>query len=124
MLIMVNTFSTWLVEAIQSKGWTQAELARRAGVSGAAISDAISGRRNVGSDLALSIANALRVPPDEVYRIAGILPPKTAEDGMFYKIKGLYESLRDDENKKRALDYIEYLADQEDRNGDGAKRGK
>ncbi len=62
----VKTFSSWLVGAIRDKGWSQAELARRANVSPAAISDVISGRRNVGNDLAIAIANAFRFPPEEV----------------------------------------------------------
>lgn len=62
----VNTFSTWLLSMLGDKGWSQAELARRAGVTPTAISDVLSGRRNVGNDLAVSIANALKVPADSV----------------------------------------------------------
>ena len=60
---------------LQSRDWNQADLARRAGVSKAAISDVVSGRRNVGNDLASAIADALKLPPEQVFRAAGLLPP-------------------------------------------------
>lgn len=76
---MVNkadvNFSEWLVSMLQARDWNQADLARRAGVSKASISDVISGRRNIGNDLATAIADALKLPTEQVYRAAGLLPP-------------------------------------------------
>jgi len=68
-------FSEWLLLALEEREWSQADLARAAGVSKAAISDIISGRRNVGKDAATSMANALKLPPEQVFRAAGLLPP-------------------------------------------------
>jgi len=71
----MNTFSDWLVVTLEGRGWTQADLARQAEVSPAAISDIISGRRKVGKDVATSISKAFKLPPEQVFRAAGLLPP-------------------------------------------------
>lgn len=73
--LFMNTFSDWLVLTLEEKDWSQADLARQAEVSPAAISDIISGRRNVGKNTAKAIAKALKLPPEQVFRAAGILPP-------------------------------------------------
>lgn len=73
-LQMTSIFGDWLLERLKEKDMSQAELARAADISRASISDVISGRRNIGNDLAVSIARALRIPPEQIFRAAGILP--------------------------------------------------
>ncbi len=70
----MESFSDWLVIQLNDKGWSQAELSRQAGVSRAAISAVIVGTRNPGNDLCEAIARALKLPPETVFRAAGILP--------------------------------------------------
>lgn len=74
-IMLAMDFSDWLVDWLNKKGWTQSELANRAGVTRTAISDVISRRRNPGTDLCLAIARALDLPPEIVFRAAGLLPP-------------------------------------------------
>jgi len=78
----METFGDWLLTAIEDKGWKQAELARRAHIKDATLSRIITGSRQIGPDVAQSIARALKVPPEQVYRKAGLLPPSSprAED--------------------------------------------
>jgi transcriptional regulator with XRE-family HTH domain len=71
---MMEKFSTWLLQKIEERGWSQAELARRAGLGNATVNRFITETHNPGSDACLAIARALKVPPEEVFRIAGILP--------------------------------------------------
>lgn len=100
MLQLMDTFSDWLVVTLEEKGWSQADLARQAEVSPAAISDIISGRRNVGKNTAKAIAKALKLPPEQVFREAGILP-KGKDDNdpwaeeMSHKLKLLSPRVRD-----------------------------
>ena len=68
-------FGEWLIAQLDDRKMTQADLAREAGVSRAAVSDVISGRRQVGTELATSIAKAFKLPVEQVYRAAGLLPP-------------------------------------------------
>jgi len=70
----METFGDWLLERIEYKGWRQAELARRAHIQDATLSRIITGSRQVGPDVAQSIARALEVPPEQVFRKAGLLP--------------------------------------------------
>ena len=58
----------------------------------------MSGRRKVGSEVARAIADALKLPPEQVFRAAGILPPERDEDPwvdeMTHKLSQLSPGLR------------------------------
>ena len=69
----MDKIGEWINSKLRERGWSQAELARRAGVSRTSISDAISGKENVGSNLATAIARALDVSEMEVLQLAGIV---------------------------------------------------
>jgi transcriptional regulator with XRE-family HTH domain len=93
----LNTFSEWLLITLENKGWSQADLARAAKVSRSAISEIISGHRQVGRSTATSIASALKLPPEQVFRAAGILPPENEDpwaDEMAHKLGQLSPGLR------------------------------
>jgi len=104
------------------KGWSQADLSKRAQVSPAMVSSVLSGKREPGISFCNSIASVLRVPPEDVYRMAGLLPSEPEpEDKTLYKIQTLYHTLREDGNKARALQFLEFLTDLEDKDGSGKK---
>lgn len=71
-------FGDWLQRELSNRGWDQAELSRRSGISSAQISRIVTGGRRPGKDSIDGIARALRLPPEDVMRQAGILPPKNA----------------------------------------------
>lgn len=100
-------FSNWLLNKLREKGWNQAELATRAGVTRTAISDVISGRRNAGPDLCSSIARALDLPPEAVFRAAGLLPPVSPESEVAQQILHLLSQLPPDE-QRRYLDLLRF----------------
>jgi len=77
---MVSDFVTWLTTEIDKRGWTNNEFARRAGVTSPTISLVISEKRGPGPEFCLGAAKALKIPPEEVFRRAGILPPLPAPD--------------------------------------------
>jgi len=70
-----NDFSQWLLEELEQRGLSYSEVARRGSMSHARISQIVSGG-NPGSDFCLGIAKALDLPPETVFRKAGILPPE------------------------------------------------
>ena len=72
---MNKTFPHWILEQMESREWSQAELARRSGLSRTAISDVISGKTGPGYHLCVSIGTALELPPENIMRVAGLLPP-------------------------------------------------
>ena len=80
-------FAEWLTNELAVKGWDQAELSRRSGITTAHISRIMTGQRHPGSEALSGIARALRLPPEELFRRAGLLPPKrgvTADDQARY----------------------------------------
>src|SRR5688572_12112390 len=72
----MNNFGNWLLLELEKRGMSQSDLARAGGVSRAAVSEAISGRRKVGKDLAKGIAKGLDLPEEQVFREAGLLSPR------------------------------------------------
>ncbi len=69
------TFSAWVHAEIAKRGWKASDLARAANVSKGTISDILNERRRPGLDVCVAIARALKYPPEDVLRIAGLLPP-------------------------------------------------
>lgn len=87
----MEQLSEWLTQKLQEHGWSQSELARRAGVSKQVISVYINQRRDKPDEAVLSsLAHALGSPPEEVFRVAGMLPaapsPATSANGARQRI--------------------------------------
>lgn len=68
------SFSDWLVNELRVRNISQAELARKSGVSQPVISRVISNERNPSPDTLQKFAKGLRININEVYLAAGILP--------------------------------------------------
>ena len=73
--IMSMDFADWLTEEVEKRGWSFRELARRAGLSSGAISQITTQRSFPGPEFCTGVARAFRIPPEEVFRRAGLLPP-------------------------------------------------
>lgn len=76
----MNDFVSWLITEMNSRGWSNSELAKRADVVPSTVSLVVTGKSNPGDDLCLGISRAFRITPEEVFRRAGILPPLLASD--------------------------------------------
>ena len=89
-------FNDWLLERLKENGWSQADLARRSGLTRGAISNYVNGR--VPDEISLrKIAKAFNMPPENVFRIAGVLPQSVDDpwvNEIAYKLKLLDESRR------------------------------
>jgi transcriptional regulator with XRE-family HTH domain len=72
---METTFPEWLASELEKRDMRQVDLAKKSGVATAQISRILSGQRGTESKTLLAIAKALSLPPEQVYRAAGILPP-------------------------------------------------
>jgi transcriptional regulator with XRE-family HTH domain len=101
MLAMASElFAKWLQERMELKGYNQAELARRAGVSRAAINGVLTGSRNPGNDLCSAVAKALNIRPEIVFRAAGILPNQPGMDEDYEELKHLFSQMTDEEQEE------------------------
>jgi transcriptional regulator with XRE-family HTH domain len=63
----------WITEHLTANGWSQRELARRAGISHANISNVVSGQRPSTWDFCAAIAGPFGVSPIVVFRKANLL---------------------------------------------------
>jgi len=112
MLDMAYSFSSWLLNELTSRGWSQAELARRAGVSRTAISDVISEKHYAGFELCVAIARALNLPPETVFRAAGLLPPVTPDTEYAEQILHLLRQLSPQEQEE-ILELLRFKAERQ-----------
>ena len=105
----VMDFSDWLIEQMKQKGWTQAELARHAGIPRQIISNYVNRQREKpDSDVLIAIARALNLPPETVFRAAGLLPP--APQNTEYIEQLVYKAnLLNENGKKELMDYVDFL---------------
>lgn len=78
--IMETEFATWLTGEMDRRGWSNSELARRAGVVPSTLSKIITGYNQPGIDLCNGLARALNLPPELIFRRAGLLPKLPAPD--------------------------------------------
>lgn len=101
-------FPRWLNKQIEDRGLSQAQLARLAGVTRSAINGILTESRGAGPDVLLAIARALKLPPETVFRAAGLLPPRPDTNPELeeanYKLSQLPEWQR-----KLVLDFIDTL---------------
>lgn len=104
-----NSFARWLEKEIEAKGWTIRELARRAGLTHVTISNVLNGARNPGVDFCLGVAKAFRMPPELVFRRAGILPDRdNIEEELYNRFRAYVEALSP-ERREELLRYVMFL---------------
>lgn len=97
------SFTQWLTEQLKNKGWSQADLAKKAGISRGTVTNLLTGNRKPGPDACTAIAHALNLPPTTVFRKAGLLPEKPESNFLIDKLIHLVSKLPQEE--------IEDLAD-------------
>jgi transcriptional regulator with XRE-family HTH domain len=77
----MSKFSNWLLNELEGRGMSQSELARKTKLTRQAISYYISDKSKRPDDDALkNIAKAFDMPTEQIYRAAGLLPPKLKVD--------------------------------------------
>lgn len=101
----VTSFGDWLQGVLNERKMKPADLANMAHLGSGTLSDIISGRRNVGTEVATSIADALDLPQEEVFRAAGILRPKKAKSQRIDQIVHILEGMTEDEQQE----YLSYI---------------
>jgi transcriptional regulator with XRE-family HTH domain len=96
----MGTFSEWLGDELEKRDWTQADLARKSGLTTAGVSHIIKGTRKAGIKSCAKIAKAFDLSPDEVLRAADLLDQlpkddKTVKD-IVYTVNQMSEKLKED----------------------------
>lgn len=75
-----ETFGVWLGRQLVRREWTQADLARRTGISSGRISEWVRGTRLPNSESAVRLADALHENPDYVLALTGHRPGAFTDD--------------------------------------------
>lgn len=120
--MFLMTFEIWLDEQLDKRGWNRSDLARKGNFNPSALSNIYTGRRKPGIDICNAIAAALKLPPEEVYREAGLLPAVTnqlQEDEKMMRFK--FNLLKHKDSRDRAIRFLEFLAEEEERENSHAK---
>jgi len=105
-----DEFSEWLLNVLSQRGWDQAELSRRSQTTTALSSRMLSGERRPGAVVARRLARALQLPPEEVFRQAGLLPRSAFNPIGLDELDHIYNAL-DDGDRKRMLALARALRD-------------
>lgn len=107
----MDSFSEWIQSQLDQRGWKQADLARASGLDSAVISNVINQRRKAGEVVCRAIAKAFNLPPETVFRSAGILPdhPSDQPPNLAEWIQIFMQA--DEGTREDMLEYAQFKAD-------------
>lgn len=92
-----NPFVEWLLQELVRRGWTQAELAKRADVYQSVIGGVTTRQRALGAETARRIARALGVSQHRLFVLAGLIDDEeSAEEVMLVEIARIMSRMDDD----------------------------
>jgi transcriptional regulator with XRE-family HTH domain len=93
---MSNKLSGWIQGKLDDIGWSQNQLARQAGLTKSQISRIVNGK-SPSIQEAKSIAHALHVPAESVFRLAGHLPPTPTYNHKAQEMLSIFGDLAEDD---------------------------
>jgi transcriptional regulator with XRE-family HTH domain len=112
---MSENFRLWLEQELKGRGWSHGELARRASLAQATVSNVITGQRQPGCEFCIKAAQAFGLSPVLILVKAGILPSQEPTDDLtVQEITELARSLPP-EDRAELLKYARFRYQQ--RNG-------
>ncbi|MBK7201912.1 helix-turn-helix transcriptional regulator [Candidatus Amarolinea dominans] len=92
-------FADWLQQELRARGWNQAELVRRSGLSVAYVSNLVSGMRSPGTGAISQLARALGVSPEEIMRQAGMFPASANSQQTLAELSKKIEKLSESDRQ-------------------------
>jgi transcriptional regulator with XRE-family HTH domain len=96
-------FVKWLTGEITRRGWVDAEFARRGVISPQAVNQVINGVTNPGLKFYQATAQALEIPLEDVFRLAGILPAKLIPPELRVNQRGVVYNIDTEERGRRIM---------------------
>jgi len=96
----MKNFGSWLLNILQERKMSQSELAHSAGISKGTVSNLIHGTAGVGADSLSAISKALKLPPEIVFRAAGLLSPERTSDEALDEIIDIAAKLPETERNE------------------------
>lgn len=100
--VSTDNFAGWLEEELSARNWRPADLAKRANIPQATISNILNGNRDIGARVAVAIAEALSLSPEFVFRRAGLLPPQPGpeRDPTFQELAEILRNMTEEERRE------------------------
>jgi len=92
-------FSAWLLQEMNKRGWSHADMARAAGMSPGGVTNIINRVRQPSTETCRKLAKALNVSPETVLQAAGILPRRTIKSVLVDQAATLLEQLDEDDQE-------------------------
>jgi transcriptional regulator with XRE-family HTH domain len=107
MLNTMNEFVDWVQHLLDTHGLKQADIARNQNITTAAVSKLMNRQSRPGFEMCAAIAATFNLPLEEVYRQAGLLPPKPS-GGIFEERATYLFNQLPEEDQQEVLDYLDY----------------
>jgi transcriptional regulator with XRE-family HTH domain len=112
---MDTDFAEWIIEELQARNMTQADLARASGLGTGSTSDVLSRKKKAGKNFAIAIAKGFELPAETVFQEAGFLPKdKEKHNREIEQIITIVEGMPLEEQKE-ILSYIRWKNNQKKR---------
>ena len=106
--LMETSLPEWLLEKMNEKGMNAAELSRKSGISAPQITRLLSGQRGVSEVSLRAISEALNIPPEVAFRVAGFLPPAPEQTQQTEQLVYLFERLNE-KDRQTIIDMMQFL---------------
>lgn len=109
MSIMESTFSNWILQELDKRGWSQSDLARASGLTRGGVSNIVNEKSSIGIDSATGIAKAFGVPVTEVLSAAGVIPKMPEATAEEEQLLYLFRQLSD-YDREAVLNFVEFTS--------------
>ena len=109
--LMETSLPEWLIERLEELEMTAADLSRKSGISAQQISRLLSGQRGVSEVSLRAISEALNIPPEVAFRVAGFLPPVSEKTEVHEQLLYMFDRLND-QDRRAVLTMIQFLLSQ------------
>lgn len=87
------TFALWMQSEREKRGWSQSDLSRYSGLHRAIISKIETNVSTPSVETFISLAHAFKLPPETLFRAAGLLPQQTEETELIQQITHITKEL-------------------------------
>jgi XRE family transcriptional regulator, regulator of sulfur utilization len=111
----MTTLGDLIRRRLKDKGWSQADLADKIGTTSSQVSRIISGERGTTIEVLEKLARVLGVPINTVFRAAAGMSTIDEKDDLTERAEHLIKNYKYLETKEKALEYLDFLAIQEDK---------
>jgi transcriptional regulator with XRE-family HTH domain len=112
----MEQLTMWILDELNKRDWTPADLAKRAKIHQATLSNILNGNRKAGPEICLAVADALGERPERIFRLAGLLPPSAGEMSDLSEDEAelvrLYRQLSPGDDRNYALHFLRGYVDQ------------